>query len=234
MRHTADDPEYDWPTCCACGRDLWHTELGRHVCRICEDKTAARLTELPALFTQLNTIAALTRGARPPEAATSGSRVPPIPPRLDVLSLTAAGGAATRLRDIEDAWRTELRRTAPSWTVAPWRGCPAEAVPEHVRFLVNNLPWAAGCYESIGQDVEDVRHLHAECTAALSDDRRPGRVGVGLCPVVLDDGLCAAPLLASAVSHRIRCGNCGTEWADMAAWCVLRRQQEAAQAGEAA
>ncbi|MET7795666.1 hypothetical protein [Streptomyces decoyicus] len=223
MNHPAQ--EYDWPACAGCDRPLWETELGRHACRPCEDKTLRRLRELPGLFAQLNTTASLMRGARKVGAATSGSRVPPIPPRLEVLSLVAAGGVAVRLRDIEDAWRAAL-----GWTVAPWRGSPAQAVPEHTKFLINNLPWAVDDYESIGQDIEDLRRLHAECTAALTGERRPGRVNIGLCPVT--DGetgdRCNTQLTASAASPRIQCGNCETEWPDMAAWRDLRRQQEAA------
>ncbi|MFI8942739.1 hypothetical protein [Streptomyces syringium] len=231
---TSDAADYAWPTCTACGRDLWHTELGRMACLPCEEKTATRLRELPALFAQLNTTAALMRGARRPDTATTGSRVPPIPPRLEVLSLVAAGGVASRLRDIEDAWRADLHRTDPRWTVAPWRGSSTEAVPAHATFLINNTPWACDSYESIAQDIEEIRQLHAECQAALSGDRKPGRVNVGLCPIVLDDGPCATQLTASAASHRIRCGTCGTEWADMNAWRELRRAQETAAANGAA
>ncbi|MFF8784811.1 hypothetical protein [Streptomyces sp. NPDC015125] len=224
--------DYSWPACVACGHELWVSETGRRACRPCEEKTAKRLTELPGLFRQLNTTASLMRGARKVGAATSGSRTPPIPPRLEVLSLVAAGGVATRLRDIEDAWRAAL-----GWTVAPWRGSPAEAVPEHIKFLINNLPWAADAYDSIGQDIDDIRRLHAECTAALTGERRPGRVNIGLCPTVTAETgiVCGNQLTASAGSPRIQCGNCGTEWPDMAAWRDLRRAQEAApQQGAAA
>ncbi|GES27917.1 hypothetical protein AB0G60_02655 [Streptomyces angustmyceticus] len=222
MNDTAAD--YSWPTCMACGHELWVSEAGRQACRPCEDKTVKRLAELPSLFRQLNTTASLMRGARKVGAATSGSRVPPIPPRLEVLSLVAAGGVATRLRDIEDSWRAAL-----GWTVAPWRGSPAEAVPEHTRFLINNLPWAADAYDSIDQDIDDIRRLHVECDAALTGERRPGRVNVGLCPVADESGkACGNQLTASAGSPRIQCGTCGTEWSDMAAWRDLRRAQEAA------
>lgn len=223
MNHPADD-EHQRPTCHACGHELWHTEYGRLACRPCEDKSLRRLRELPGLFAHLNTTASLMRGVRKVGAATSGSKTPPIPPRLEVLSLVAAGGVATRLRDIEDAWRAAL-----GWTVAPWRGSPAEAVPEHTKFLVNNMPWAADAYDSIGQDIDDIRRLHAECTAALTGERRPGRVNIGHCPVTDEAGaVCGNPLTASAGSPRIQCGNCGTEWPDMAAWRDLRQAQEAA------
>ncbi|OMI34396.1 hypothetical protein [Streptomyces sparsogenes] len=228
MNHAAE--EYAWPTCTACGRDLWESEAGRLACRPCETRTGERLGELATIFQQINSSAALMRGARRGGAPTSGSRTPPIPPRLEVLSLAATGGVATRLRDIEDAWRAAL-----AWTIAPWRGSPAQAVPEHLRFLINNLPWACDAYESVGQDVEEIRQLHAECKQALTHDRKPGRVSVGVCPVVVDGELCGAQLTASAANSRIRCGTCGAQWDDMWGWRELRQAQEAvASAGKRA
>lgn len=222
MHDPADADIYEWPVCTACSKDLWVNENGRQACRPCEIKTAKRLSELPALFTELTRTATLMRGARKPDTATTGSRVPPIPPRIEVLTLTGPGGVAARLRDIEDAWRAAL-----GWTIAPWRGSPAQAVPEHVRFLINNLPWACDSYDSIGQDIDDLRRLHAEATAAISRERRPGRVQTGLCPASLEDGLCSAQLTATSASHRIRCQTCGTEWDGLAAWRDLRQAQEA-------
>lgn len=219
---TADDT-YQWPTCTACHRNLWTDETTRWACRPCQNKTSQRLGELPALFARINSTAALMRGARRPGANTSGSRVPPIPPRLEVLSLAATGGVATRLQAIEDSWRQTL-----GFTVTPWRGNPGESIPWQVHFLTNNLPWACERYEAVGQDVEEIRRLHAECAAVLDPDRRPGRVKIGLCPVVLETGRCGQQLTASADSHRVRCRACGTEWPDLAAWRELRREQETA------
>ena len=225
MHEPPTEDEYSWPTCSApnCGRQLWVSEAGRQVCRPCEDRTAARLRELPALFGRLNQAATLMRGAARGGGATSGSRTPPIPPRLEVLTLTAVGGVATRLRDIEDSWRKAL-----GWTVAPWRGSSAQAVPEHIKFLVNNLPWAIDSYESVGQDIEDLRRLHAECTAVAANERRHGRVSIGRCPARYDDGtLCRADLTASADSHRVRCGTCGARWETLGEWKQLREAQDA-------
>ncbi|MFD9276902.1 hypothetical protein ACFWD7_06365 [Streptomyces mirabilis] len=225
-----DDPaldDYDWPTCVAGpetgprSHQLWTDELDRLVCRPCEDRTSARIAELPSLFRQLNTTAALMRGARRPGGGSSGSKTPPIPPRLEVLSLVGPGGVAARLRDIEDSWRAAL-----GWTIAPWRGSPAQAVPEHVVFLANNLPWACDAYESVGQDIDDLRRLHAECTAIVTDERKPGRVQIGACPVRGEDGPCAAPLTARADSHRVRCSACGSRWETLGEWRELRAAQE--------
>ncbi|MCX4596111.1 hypothetical protein OG819_42620 [Streptomyces sp. NBC_01549] len=220
--HTPDDDGYNWPVCNPCGRELWTDELDRQACRPCEDRTATRIAELPVLFRQLNTTAALMRGARRPGGGSSGSKTPPIPPRLEVLALVGPGGAAARLRDIEDSWRKAL-----GWTVAPWRGSPTQAVPEHVTFLANNLPWACDAYESVGQDIDDLRRLHGECTAIVNDERKPGRVQIGACPGRLEAGLCGQPLTASAASHRVRCGACGSRWETLGEWRELRAAQEA-------
>lgn len=225
-----DDPaldDYNWPTCAAGpetgprSHQLWTDELGRLVCRPCEDKTAARIAELPSLFRQLNTTAALMRGARRPGGGSSGSKTPPIPPRLEVLALVGPGGVAARLAAIEDSWRSAL-----GWTVAPWRGSPAQAVPVHVEFLANNLLWACSSYEEVGQDIDDLRRLHGECKAIADNERRPGRVQIGACPGQLEAGLCGQPLTASAASHRVRCGTCGSRWETLEEWHQLRAAQE--------
>lgn len=222
--HPTNLDQYEWPTCSTprCGRQLWVSETGRYACRPCEDATSQRIAELPALFRQLDTTAALMREARRPGGAGgSGSKTPPIPPRLDVLNLVGPGGVAARLSAIEDAWRQVL-----GWTVAPWRGSPTQAVPHLVEFLANNLLWACSSYEEVGQDIDDLRRLHGECKAIVDGERKPGRVQIGNCPIQVDDRLCWTPLTASAASHRIRCGGCGARWETLGEWRDLRAAQE--------
>lgn len=216
--------EYEWPVCVTprCGRQLWVAEASRWACRPCEDVTAERIAELPALFRRLDTTAALMRGASRGGGTTSGSKTPPIPPRLDVLNLVGPGGAATRLAAIEDSWRQTL-----GWTVAPWRGSPAQAVPGHVQFVANNLLWACESYEEVGQDIDGLRRLHGEMKALADGERRAGRVQIGTCPIRLDDGPCGTALTASADSHRVRCGSCGTRWETLGEWRDLRAAQDA-------
>jgi hypothetical protein len=222
--HTPADETYEWPTCVTprCGRQLWADELDRWACRPCGDVTLARIAELPALFRRLDMTATLMRGARRPGGGSSGSKTPPIPPRLEVLSLVGPGGVAARLSAIEDAWRSTL-----DWPIAPWRGSPAQAVPHLAKFVGDNLLWACGSYEEVGQDIDDLRRLHGEMKAIVDDERRPGRVQIGNCPVRLDDGPCWTPLAASAASHRVRCGGCNAKWETIGEWRELRAAQEA-------
>lgn len=227
--HPSDLDDYSWPVCVTprCKRQLWVAEAGRWACRPCEDRAAQHIAELPGLFTQLNTTAMLMKGSGRTSGPT-GSRTPPIPPRLDVLNLVGPGGIAARLRDIEDAWRNTL-----GWTVAPWRGSPAEAIPDHARFLRDNLLWACSSYESVGQDIDDLRKLHAECTALAAGEKRPGRVAIGVCPARLEHGPCGTQLTASTASHRVHCSGCGTRWDGLGEWRELRAAQEAVAVGQA-
>lgn len=223
--HPANLDQYEWPICVTprCGKQLWVAEAGRWACRPCEDATSQRIAELPGLFRQLDTTASLMRGARRPGAGGggSGSKTPPIPPRLEVLALVGPGGVAARLSAIEDAWRQVL-----GWTVAPWRGSPAQAVPHLVAFLTNNLLWACSSYEEVGQDIDDLRCLHGEMKAIVDGERRPGRVKIGACPVHVGDGYCGAELTARADSHRVRCGTCNSAWETLGEWRELRAAQE--------
>ncbi|MFD9072089.1 hypothetical protein [Streptomyces lasiicapitis] len=222
--HPTDLADYEWPVCAAlrCQRQLWVAEAGRLACRPCEDATLARIRELPALFVRLNATAMLMKGARRTDTATSGSRTPPIPPRLDVLALVGPGGIAARLRDIEDAWRKAL-----GWTIAPWRGSPAEAIPQHAKFLDGNLLWACGDYESIGQDIETLRELHGECKAIAEEKQRFGNVKIGRCPISIEGAPCGEQLYASGRSFKTVCPACRTAWEGEDEWRELRAAQEA-------
>lgn len=228
MLESPDLTEYEWPTCAAGpttgphAHRLWDNELDRLVCWPCEERTAQRITELPHLFAQLNKTAMLMKGSSRSGAPTSGSRTPPIPPRLDVLNLTGPSGIVARLRDIEDAWRKAFNRR-----IAPWAGSPAEAVPVHANFLAINLRRACETYESIGQDIDTIRRLHGECKAIVDQKPKTGRVKIGHCPVLTADGhLCAEQLYASARSFKTTCATCGTAWEGEQEWRNLREAQQ--------
>lgn len=253
----ADDDIYEWPICVTprCKRRMWVTETGRQACRPCETQAAGHLAELSGLFARLDTTAALMRGSRTGGGATSGSRVPPIPPRMEVLALTGPGGVAARLQAIEDAWRQALDWATPltveHCTTFPvrrdddgtvlvgrpghgdrvyphWRTQrPAVAVPKRVTFLANNLLWACSSYESVGQDIVDLRRMHGEMQAIVQGKQRHGDVKIGLCPVLTEEQRCAEQLYASARSYKTACGACRTRWEGDEEWRALRAAQEA-------
>ena len=86
----------------------------------------------------------------------------------------------------------------------------------------------ADALDQMPQDIDDIRQLHAECVAAVSGERKPGRVKIGVCPARYDDdSLCRQPLTASGASHRVHCGACGSRWETLREWRELRTAQEA-------
>jgi hypothetical protein len=228
-----DFAENDWPRCGPCGRDLMEDELGRYACWACETRAGEDLRAIADLFPQLNVSSALApvvnrSGSTPGDGGAAPGRgvTAPVPLRLDVLALTAAGGVATRLQALEDAWRAALGRR-----IATWAGSPAQAVPVHVDFLRINLQWAAERYEGVDSDFAEIRRLRAEMVAALSATSRPARIGIGRCPARLEDGsVCGNSLTTTAATRRVRCSACGACWVDVAAWVELRRAQTAAAA----
>jgi len=215
--------DYAWPACSACGKDLWTAELGRFACWPCENKTAARIAELPGMFQKLDTTAALMRGSRSSGGLASGSKTPPIPPRLEVLALVGPGGIAARLSAIEDSWRKAFNRR-----VATWAGSPREAVPAHAHFLAINLRRACEEYESVGQDIDDLRRLHGECKALVEQKPRAGQVKIGLCPAIVEGRRCFEQLYASTRSFKTACPKCGAAWEGEEEWRDLREVQQRA------
>lgn len=240
MQDQPTPDSYEWPTCAAGpttgphAHRLWDTELDRLVCRPCEARTAKRITEIPRLFQQLNTTSALMRGARTTgTGGSSGTKTPPIPPRLEVLALVGPGGIATRLQAIEDSWRNALGWTLENHSdgvrvFASWRSDPARAVPAHAQFLTNNLLWACSSYESIGQDINEIRILHTRCTDIVDHKQKPGSVKIGHCPVLTGNQRCGEQLYASTRTFKTTCSTCGTVWEGAQEWRKLRSAQQQA------
>lgn len=228
------DLDYEWPTCSASqgprAHALWSDELDRLVCRPCEDKTSTRIAELPNLFRQLDTLSQLMKGSSRPGVGSGGTRTAPVPPRLDVLALVGPGGVAAELQAVEDAWRLALGRTIKPRSdgvrlFASWRTHPATAVPEHAAFLRINLQRACESYESIGQDIETIRALHARCKAIIEQKPKTGTVKIGLCPELVDGERCFEQLHATTRSFKTACGKCGTAWEGEDEWRELRDAQ---------
>lgn len=226
-----DLTEYTWPECTSCRARLREYELDRRICRRCEARTLDRLTSLAGLFAELNTTGALLRRAGASRSGSPDPSVAAAPVLLGALCLVGPGGVATRLQAIEDSWRGALgrRRIIPQDAVrvfAPWRTHPASAVPGHLAFLRFNLDWAARSYESVNDDVEEIRALHRECTTALDPSPRPRPVKVGLCPATLAHGArCGTQLTVRPPASVIRCTGCGMTWDGRSAWARLQTAQ---------
>lgn len=206
----------DAPRCTHCRRLLFDTELSRWACRLCEERAAKQLAELPGLYEQLGD--ALTPGAAVPDGGgkVSVSRSAPLPVALAPLNQVAVGGISASLQAIEDAWRQALGWAIPAphdqvRVFAAWRGNPGRAVPRHATFLVNNLPWAVEQYAEVAYDMDVISGLYWQARNTLTGTRP--RVIWVVCRALFDDGgECGERLGVDINRASVLCQGCGTRW----------------------
>jgi hypothetical protein len=186
--------------CLSCGRS------GRNrVCPGCVARTDDELTELPSLYAALGD--AMIRGSVPVgDRVSGGSRTPPIPVRLEPLSLRAHGGITAMLHSWEDDWRDIL-----GWSARPFRGTVEQSLVGSVKFLRVNLPWCADAHPAPGEFMREVREWSASCRMQVYG---PGDTRmIGVCPTVADDGYaCGTALWANPYVEKIECRGCRTCW----------------------
>jgi DNA-directed RNA polymerase subunit RPC12/RpoP len=206
------EPEY---RCTGCSRLLFADELERFACRICEQRATKQLTELPHLYEELGNV--LAPGA---STQTSGrvrtSKTAPLPVALQPLSLRAPGGIVAGLQAIEDSWRAALGWTMAPRTdgvrvFAPWRTNPQAAIPEHTRFITNNLLWACASYEEVAYDLDVIGDLYWQAKNTITGTR-PRLIPVR-CRLLYDDGTeCGEKMAVDINKTSARCPSCGTRW----------------------
>ncbi|MFJ6348632.1 hypothetical protein ACIQKB_04045 [Streptomyces sp. NPDC092046] len=163
----------EYPSCTRCARDLRDDEAGRHLCRICEDRAAAALLAIPALYQQLGQH--LHRGASTGPAV-SGSKTAPIPLRLDVLELQLETGPILAplqawVRDWETYGRAELAET----------GSLQDRVAGACRTLRYNLRWAVEHHAAVDEFAEELCSIH-RTLAGITSGERPARRLHAECP----------------------------------------------------
>lgn len=226
MPNTLNDD--DTPRCTHCQRLLFHHELDRWACNLCEDRAREHLNALPSLYEQLGDALTPTTG-NSDGSKVSVSRLAPLPVALAPLDLRAAGGMVSKLQAIEDNWRTVLGRPASPRSdgvrlFASWRSNPGSDVPIHANFLVINLRWACERYEEVAYDLGVIRDLHNHAQTLITGQRE-SRVPIGHCPAVNENTgqACGEPLRVSPQALSICCRECGTQW-DRGEWLRLGAQ----------
>lgn len=193
---TLDD--YSWPTC-GCGRALRHDELDRTACRLCQERADTALRQLPGpdgLYAQLATRLAPGRGGDGPVVAVS--RTPPLPLRLEPLSLLARGGVVTILQ----TWQIDFHEHF-GWTHPRWNGGLQQQLDEVVHALRINLEGAASSHPAFGEFTQEVTALVRQCERQITGERKERPVAVS-CP-------CGATLRITVSTPGCRCYNCGTQ-----------------------
>lgn len=200
--------------CAACKRP------GRaRLCPGCVTRTDADLAALPRLYGALGDTLAPGAG-RVDGSRVSGSRLAPLPVRLEPLSLRAHGGIVQTLHSWEDDWRDIL-----GWTARPFRGSVEQAVTGSAGFLRVNLPWCADAHPSPGDFVREINQITLACRLQVYGPGDARKVGV--CPAVADDALvCGAALWANPYAEKIECPGCHRMW-KRGEWMELGRLMRA-------
>jgi len=192
--------DYSWPTC-GCGRALRHDELGRTACRLCQERADTALRQLPGptgLYAQLATRLMPGRGGDGPVVAVS--RTPPLPLRLEPLSLMARGGVVTVLQTWQVDWHEHF-----GWTHPRWNGGLQQQLDEVVHALRINLEGAASSHPAFGEFTQEVTALVRQCERQITGERKERPIGVA-CP-------CGATLKITVSTPGVRCYGCSTQYA---------------------
>jgi hypothetical protein len=161
-------------TCTRCFTDLWADELGRQLCRPCEDRTAGHLAAIcgtRGLYAQL--AHHLERGASSGGPAVSGSRTAPVPLRLEILNLQTAGGPVlgpleTWVRDWEAHGHAELGEG----------GSLQQRVDHACSTLRFNLGWAASHHMAADAFADEIAGIHRTLSGITSGEKAPRRIPV--------------------------------------------------------
>ena len=186
----------DMPTCTRCARDLRDDELSRFLCRICEDRTAAALVAIPALYSQLSQH--LQRGAATGPAV-SGSKTAPLPLRIDVLDAQMETGPILGplqawVRDWEYRGHAELAETGPL----------QERVAGACRTLRYNLGWAVEHHAAADEFANEVAAMH-RTLQGMTGGERPARLITVTCP-------CQQVIRITLNVRDVTCPACRTEY----------------------
>lgn len=179
----------------------------------CREGLDHRLSQIPGLYRLLADV--LEPGSST-SARVSGTRTPPLPVRLEPLSLRGPGGITTILATWETYWR-DLRGLPP----VPARAGAEQllagetVVDDLVKFLRTHLDWAIEHDPAVDRFAEAIRHTVQSCHNALGLGN--DLMKLGTCPNVVDDGgtPCGQPLIADPHVDTIRgidCDRCKAHW----------------------
>lgn len=182
--------------CTRCPRELRDHELGRYLCRPCEDQAAEHLRAIPALYVQLGQHLQRGAGTGP---AVSGSKTAPVPIRLDIIDLELETGPIlgplqSWVRDWEHHGHAELHET----------GSLQERVAGACRTLRYNLRWAVENHPAVDEAVREIADAHRILKGVTGGEKPPRGITV-TCP-------CEQPLRITLNIKALTCPKCRTEY----------------------
>jgi hypothetical protein len=185
--------------CVICPRSLYTDELGRYICRPCEQRIDGDLRELAGpggLYARLCLRIHPGRSGDGPSVA--GTRTAPVPVRLEVLNLTANGGIVSTLETWVEDWATYgLAQVGAG-------GGLQHRVDQAVSTLRLNLARAASAHPALDEFGREIWQLRRQCEGGINGERPPRRIPV-TCP-------CGTILRVTLDTPGRQCGGCGQQY----------------------
>jgi hypothetical protein len=203
----APDDAPTGPVCTCCGSNFWAEELGRQACFRCQDAADEHLKALAGptgLYARLP--AAMMPGKGGDNSRVSGSRTPPLPLRIEPLSLSARGGVVTILQMWAEDWHELMERNPPEW-----RGDFQQQCDQVVQTLRFNLEWAARDHLAFDEFSDEVRHMRRSCEWAVLGEPPELLTTVG-CNVTG----CPGTMNVAISTDYTKCPECGERYRDNA------------------
>lgn len=198
-----DDQEPEF-RCSHCRRLLFHSELQRQVCYLCENRARTHLRALPKQYDALGEL--LTPGRSGSGARIGKPKSAPLPVALQPLDMRAKGGIVTELQSVEDSWRKARGRT-----IATFAGDLRQTLADVVNHLTINLATACENYEDVADDLDTISTLYWRAKHTI-EGTLPVLVPVH-CRYLFDDGTeCEAPLKVDINRASVKCPDCGQRW----------------------
>ena len=188
------------PACTICHNGLYEHELTHQACRPCTDRVDRNLRALAGddgLYARL--AGSLHPGSSSGGPVVSGSRTPPVPVRLEPLSLAARGGVVTILQTWLIDWHDLLGYRHPRWDGDLQQQC--DQVVQRLRVL---LPWAAEQHGAFAEFAYEVGSLKRQAEAATGGEKPARRFGVAC--------TCGATLKITIESPGKKCDSCGAQY----------------------
>lgn len=161
----------------------------------------------------------------------SGTRTAPLPLRLDVLNLVGPGSATVTDPHADQTGDLPTLVWLEQW-VDDWRDVrgqgehrPDPIITGLVSWLLRRLDWAADEHPAIDEFARELgKQLGALRAANRTDEPKPERQEVGLCPQLLDHGqVCGTTLYRYPRLSNIVCDGCGGEWRQGPQWLWLAK-----------
>jgi hypothetical protein len=200
-------------TCELCG-----SEASGYLCNRHREQLAARLQELPILYTEVGQCLVPRRGGWGEIVATRGAAGPRSPIDEDVLDTVTWGRAG----EVMQLWRVDVQRERwPQYSPPPPAGLDANC-----RWLGMELDWISANYPAAGDLAREVGDLERQARSVVGDPApRPQRLG--LCVAVTDtQGTVCGAVLTRLPGGPVRCRWCGTAYGPDD-WLTLKHYQPA-------